>query len=388
MLSIKRIHLLMIFMILCFLISGCDAATEKLVASADAQTATASTNTPIPTSIKPVATHTEVPAPTILPSSTPETTVLFSDDFSEPSSRYDYADDTGEIKQSEGGLSISITELDWISFANIPGYEYEDVAIEVDVFSADGDPEDAYGITCRSTESSEYMFEITYDGYYGLFLWEEGFGYTSLIDYSRSSAINTGLNKENHINVICRENQLILIVNGVLLANVTNEKLTSGEIYLYAANDSYSNVNVIFDNLLVAKPDVMFDYSAEPIPSSETYTCLSPSSISVDDSGKLKEVCGEITNWGDVPCPNCALGGYSYLTLDNSFTIISYEWVFNNDWVGDCIRISDTVEILGNDPVFVYGKGEGYAGSDCVTDNNGLLTCYQGDYFGYSNICE
>ena len=384
MLLTRRINLLMVFLIFCILFSGCGPSTDELVTTAVAQTAADSTNTPIPPSV----THTPsvTPAPTIFPGTTPDTNVLFSDDFSELLSRYDYADDGGEIKQSEGGLSISITDSEWIYYANIPGYDYEDSAIDVDVFSAEGDPEDSYGINCRSTVSSEYTFEISYDGYYAIYLWEENSGYTNLIDWSRSSAINSGLNKENHINVICHENHLILKVNGVLLANVTNDKLSSGEINLFAGNDTFSNVKVVFDNLLITKPDDLLDTS-EPIQSSATSACQSPSSISEEDSGKLIEVCGEITNWGDVPCPDCILGSYSYLTLDKSFTIISYEWVFNNDWKGDCIRVSDTIEMLGNDPVFIYGKGEGYAGSDCTTDD-GIMTCSMGDYFGYYSGCK
>ena len=385
MLLTKRINQLMVFFIFCTLLSGCGPSTEELVATPVAQTAAASTITPIPPSVTPTPSVTTVP--TILPSSTPDTNVLFSDDFSEPSSRYDYDDDGGEIKQSEGGLSISITDLEWIYYANIPGYDYEDFAIEVDVFSAEGDPEDSYGINCRSTVSSEYTFEISYDGYYAIWLWEEEFGYTSLFDWSRSSAINTGLNNENHLTVICNNNQLILKVNGVLLANVTNDKISSGEVNLFASNDSFSNVKVIFDNLLITKPDDML-VSPEPIQSSETYACQSPSSINKNSSGQMIEVCGKVTNWGDVACPDCPRGGYSFLRLDDSFVIISYEWVFNDEWIGDCIRVSDEVEMLGNDPVFVFGKGEGYAGSDCTTGQDGIMTCDEGDYFVFYSGCK
>lgn len=384
MLFTQRIDLVVVFLIFCILLSGCGPSAEEIFNTAVAQTAAASTNTPIPPSNTPVPSVTK--APTILPSTTPDTNVLFSDDFSEPSSRYGYVDDGGEIKQSEGGLSISITDKEWMYSAYIPGYEYEDVAIEVDVYSAEGDPDDSYGITCRSTESSEYIFEIAYDGYHAISLWEEDIGYTSLYDRPQSSAINAGLNNENHLTVICNNNQLILKVNGVMLANVTNDKLSSGEVNLFASNDRLSNVKVVFDNLLITKADDMSAFS-ETQQSSENYACQSPSSISAEDSGKLIEVCGEVTNWGDVPCPNCALGGYSFLELDSSFLIISYEWVFNNDWIGDCVRVSDTVEMLGNDPVFVYGKGEGYAGSECTTED-GILTCSMGDYFGYHSGCK
>jgi len=86
-----------------------------------------------------------------------------------------------------------------------------------------------------------------------------------------------------------------------------------------------------------------------------------------------------------VPCPACALGGYSFLKMDEEFLIISYDWVFNNEWIGDCLIMGDTVEILGTAPVFVFGKGEGYAGSDCTFNDDGYMSCGSGNYFmGYS----
>ena len=151
-------------------------------------------------------------------------------------------------------------------------------------------------------------------------------------------------------------------------------------------HDAYSNIKISFDNVEITKPDELI--LPDLTETSNQYSCINPGSISKDDAGKLIEVCGEITNWGDVPCPNCVNGGYSYLTLDHSFTILSYEWVFNNDWKGDCIRVSDTIEMLGNDPVFIYGKGEGYAGSDCSTGTDGIMTCSMGDYFGYYSGCK
>jgi len=317
---------------------------------------------------------------------TPENKILFEDDFSSSTSPYDYKDIDAEIKQTDGILSLSVSKLDWIAYTFIPGYEYEDTTVTFDVTSIEGNPEDGYGLFCRATENSAYMFEVTYDGYFSIWLWDKKDGYTPLMDFTRSSAIDTGLNKTNNISVTCSGNQLILSVNDRILANLTDDTISQGDIQLFARNDLYSNVQIHIDNLTINKPDAFLASYAEE--SSPQYPCMTPGSVSKKDAGNLIDICGEITNWGDVPCPNCALGGYSYLTLDRSFTIISYDWVFNNEWVGDCIRVSDTVEMLGNDPVFVYGHGEGYAGSDCTTSADCIKTCSMGDYFGYYSGCK
>jgi len=110
-------------------------------------------------------------------------------------------------------------------------------------------------------------------------------------------------------------------------------------------------------------------------------SCTSASSISLSQVGKKVEVCGKITDWGEVFCPECENGFYSYLTLDAKFNIISYDWTFGNEWIGDCIRVKDTLEKLGTKPVFVFGTNEGYDGSSCIRKSDGSLSCNEGDYF-------
>jgi uncharacterized repeat protein (TIGR02543 family) len=109
--------------------------------------------------------------------------------------------------------------------------------------------------------------------------------------------------------------------------------------------------------------------------------CKSPADVTEDDVGELIEVCGKVTNFGDLPCPECPRGGYGFLKLDKEFLVLSYEWIFNEDWLDACVLAADTVEMLNNDPVFIMGKGEGYAGSECSYDENGYMTCEGGDYF-------
>ena len=118
-----------------------------------------------------------------------------------------------------------------------------------------------------------------------------------------------------------------------------------------------------------------------PTPTATPDPCRKPADVTAADTGQLIEVCGEVTNWGVVPCPECALGGYSFLKLDGAFLIISYDWVFNNNWIGNCIIVADTVEMLGAAPVFIFGTGEGYAGSECTTAADGSRSCASGDYF-------
>lgn len=110
-------------------------------------------------------------------------------------------------------------------------------------------------------------------------------------------------------------------------------------------------------------------------------TCNSPRLIDKADVGKLIEICGRVTQVGNIPCTSCALGEYSYLQIDKTFLIISYDSTFHDEWINNCFKVSDTVEMLGSDPVFVIQEEEGYAGSKCTTYQDGTILCLGGDYF-------
>lgn len=148
------------------------------------------------------------------------------------------------------------------------------------------------------------------------------------------------------------------------------------------------SINFTGDTIAVANFSQLPTPTPKPPPTATPEPCRKPAAVSPDDAGQLIEVCGEVTNWGNVPCPNCALGGYSFLKLDGEFLIISYDWVFNNNWIGYCIIVADTVEMLGAAPVFIFGSGEGYAGSECYTKEDGTRSCSSGEYFLEWYGCE
>ena len=117
-------------------------------------------------------------------------------------------------------------------------------------------------------------------------------------------------------------------------------------------------------------------------------SCTPASSVSINQKGKTLEVCGRITYASEEPCPQCSYGYYAYLVLDKSFYIISYDWVFSSEWIGDCIMVKDIVESFGSKPAFVFGAQEGYDGSKCEYNANGSLFCKEGNYFQNYTGCK
>lgn len=145
----------------------------------------------------------------------------------------------------------------------------------------------------------------------------------------------------------------------------------------------------VVEVLAVADPA---DETSTPIPTATTRAyingCRNPLSVTTEEEGETIEVCGKVTNFGIIECESCPLGFYSFVKLDSGFQIVSYEWRFTFVWLGKCVRVEDTVEILGEAPIFVYNKMEGCSLEECVTDNQGGLLDDSGVYFKPYEGCQ
>jgi len=124
--------------------------------------------------------------------------------------------------------------------------------------------------------------------------------------------------------------------------------------------------------------------SSETSGSNQIY-CRDPASVTIDEQGEILDVCGKVTNFGDIDCPACPSGFYSFIKLDDSFQIVSYDWHFSISWLEKCLLISDKIEILGDIPVFVFSKDKG---TECYTDNQGELVCDGVNYFQEYQGCK
>ncbi len=149
----------------------------------------------------------------------------------------------------------------------------------------------------------------------------------------------------------------------------------------HSGSGNSPEITINSDLVIIANFSQLATATPTPPPTATPIPCRNPAAVRPDDAGKIIEVCGEVTNWGAVPCAGCPHGGYSFLKLNGEFLIISYDWVFSNGWIGGCLLAADTVEMLGAAPVFVFGVSEGYSGSECTTAEDGTRTCETGDYF-------
>jgi hypothetical protein len=111
------------------------------------------------------------------------------------------------------------------------------------------------GIICRyKDESNFYFLRITSDGYYGISKLVDG--EESLLgseELQSSSQIKTGT-ETNRLRADCVGNTLTLYANGQVLASVTDDSLTGGDVGLIAGTFDQAGNDARFDNFVVYRP--------------------------------------------------------------------------------------------------------------------------------------
>jgi len=181
--------------------------------------------------------------------------VLFKDDFSDPSSGWDRVSvQDGVTDYTDGAYRIFVNTGDTDVWAN-PGLKFDDVYVEVDATKVGGDDNNDYGVICRYQDSDNfYFFVVSSDGYYGMGKVVNGeqklIGMESM---PPSDIIKTG-NVSNHLRAGCVGNKLSLAVNDQPLVEYEDKDFTAGDVGLVAGTFDQAGVDVHFDNFVVTKP--------------------------------------------------------------------------------------------------------------------------------------
>lgn len=194
----------------------------------------------------------------VAPATTPEIskTVLYSDDFSDENSGWDtYSDESGWVKYQDGWLHLmnyksSVDETD--SDAN---QYFTDFVLEVETKLVDGTDDNWHSVGCRlNEEASYYEFSISADGYYRLAVWIKNEDIDPSNRPTFSSHIRQGRDAINLLRAECVGSNLRLLVNGHLLTEMTDNRLTGGDIYLGVSSLAGTHSEIAFDNLVITEP--------------------------------------------------------------------------------------------------------------------------------------
>lgn len=254
---------ILLSILLVLLVACAPAATPTPVPTA---TPVPPTATPLPTltftpTITPTPTSTSTPTLTPTPTNTPrptatatpatETSVIFTDDFSNTCTLRvsDDADRKYGCENSEYALVIKTAGK--IATGVYPT-SYDNVVAETDVRMITGNDGTEYGMILRlsSDGNSYYLFSITQSGHYAFSAFANG-QWTDLIAYTKSSSIKTGIDK-NRIKAVMQDAQIALYVNDHFLNSVSNLTLKSGRLGVFTASRD-PNSKAAFDNVSISK---------------------------------------------------------------------------------------------------------------------------------------
>ncbi|TAK11789.1 MAG: serine/threonine protein kinase [Anaerolineae bacterium] len=227
------------------------------------QTANAPTATPTP-SLTPTQTLTPTatlpPSPTVAPTLTPapplpQGTILFEDDFSDPTSGWDISGDrTGSSDYSENGTyNIAVFDNEYVWWAN-PYLDFDDVVVEVDASLVDGTVDNGFGIICSYLDADNFFYgSISSEGFYSF--WQQDAGeWVDLGDGEELSPLIPSDGSTVRIRLECVGDTMTLYVNNVLIDSIDGVPLTGGDVGLVAETYTSGAIEIEFDNFVVFSP--------------------------------------------------------------------------------------------------------------------------------------
>jgi hypothetical protein len=187
---------------------------------------------------------------------TPEGNILFSDDFSDTSKKWDQVNDTTHTTDYfNGAYRISVNDINSDVWAN-PGKEnFTDTHIEVDATKNAGPEDNDFGVICRYIDSDRFYYGvISSDGFYAIMkMTADGGTILGNEHMAESDLINQGA-ATNHIRFDCVGSTLSLFINDTRVDQQTDNEYTAGNVGLLAGSFAEAGTDILFDNIFVYKP--------------------------------------------------------------------------------------------------------------------------------------
>jgi hypothetical protein len=178
-----------------------------------------------------------------------ESNVLFSDDFSSTDYWPAATLDTGEVGYQDGYYFIQVDDPNQVIWSKIAD-TYDDVVLQVDYSVLQGTGDSEFGLVCRMVDDSNYYtLEISEDGYFSIWKQQDG-EWTALYDWEATSEGGGS----GTLYAGCIGNELTVAVGETVLARVTDDSFSSGQVGLFVGTFNEGGTTVGFDNFFVYGP--------------------------------------------------------------------------------------------------------------------------------------
>lgn len=177
--------------------------------------------------------------------------MIFEDDFSDPNSGWEgIIDEMGEAKYENGEYTISVNEPMYFVYAE-QEYSYDSIVIEADLRVVESVGDADFGFICGLKDDNFTILEISEDGYYSIWK-QKGDEVSYLVDWDYSQVLAGG--GPYRLSAQCGRDQIILAVDGQILATAVDPDYLPGSIGMMAGTFDVPGIKVAFDNLKIMIP--------------------------------------------------------------------------------------------------------------------------------------
>jgi major membrane immunogen (membrane-anchored lipoprotein) len=177
------------------------------------------------------------------------------DDFSDPASGWQAESDAAaEVAYYDGVMRVLVKSPNSLAWA-YSERELSDFGLTVEATQVSGPDDNEYGVLVRVKDPEHfYRFSISGDGYYLVSKHDgEEWEVLSGEDWASSEAIHQGM-AVNLLEVACRGETMVFLVNGIQLAEVRDSSYPRGGVGLYAGSFFEPGVEIHFDDWRVDSP--------------------------------------------------------------------------------------------------------------------------------------
>ncbi len=181
--------------------------------------------------------------------------IIFQDDFSDPSSGWSRAvTDDAETDYADGMYRILVNQPNTDIWA-LSGLDLQDVSVEATALKVGGERDNRFGLVCRADDQGNfYTFIISSDGFWGI-------GKVRGADYQLvgmdslqpSEHIRQG-SEENTLRADCWGDTLTFYVNDQKLAEVQDGEFATGDVGFIAGSYGSPGVDIRFDDFTLRGP--------------------------------------------------------------------------------------------------------------------------------------
>jgi hypothetical protein len=181
--------------------------------------------------------------------------VLFQDDFARSSTGWTtYEGPDFRAAYDDGALRIRVDSPNTVA-RSTPGFELDDVRLDVDTAAVGGPTDNAFGLLCRYQDSDNYAFLLmSSDGFSGIGVVRDGQRRLLTGEAMLPSDMILQGSTANHLRAECVDNRLSLYINGALANEAFLEAPGTGDVGVIVGTYDAPGVDIRFDNFTIANP--------------------------------------------------------------------------------------------------------------------------------------